>query len=120
MREKIVIIFAVVVAFVAAMPTGSANIKEAKTAVAVMKPADGKALYAEHCARCHGTDGRGRTALGRTFKCPDLTSSKTQGRSDSRFRSAIKNGRGNMPAFAKKLSAQDILALIAYIRSLKG
>lgn len=81
--------------------------------------ADAKDLFAQHCARCHGSDGRGKTALGKTFKAPDLTAAAIHKRSDTRFTNSIKNGRGNMPGFSKKLSAEDITALIAYVRSLK-
>jgi mono/diheme cytochrome c family protein len=80
---------------------------------------NGQALYAQHCARCHGGDGKSKTALGKNFKAPDLTTSRVQARSNTRFTSSIKKGRGNMPGFSKKLSAQDIVALIAYVRSFK-
>ncbi|HEX9918348.1 MAG TPA: c-type cytochrome, partial [Pyrinomonadaceae bacterium] len=31
-----------------------------------------KVLYADNCARCHGVDGRGQTAMGRAFAAPNL------------------------------------------------
>lgn len=120
MKEKILLVFVLIIVSVfAVFPIGSAKVKESNTAFIATPMEEAKDLYAQHCARCHGADGKGNTALGRTFKAPDLTKPNVQRRSNSRFTKSIKNGRGNMPAFAKKLSAQDITALILYIRSLK-
>lgn len=119
MKKKILLVFVlIVVSFVAVKSTAFVNVKESNAAF-VEETSSTKDLYATHCARCHGADGKGNTALGRTFKAPDLTKANVQRRSNSRFTKSIKNGRGNMPAFAKKLSAQDIAALILYVRSLK-
>jgi mono/diheme cytochrome c family protein len=113
---KIFLAFAFLsVSLVVILPVGSARFEESN----FNPQSNGQALYAQHCARCHGADGKSKTALGRTFKSPDLTSSRVQSRSNTRFTSTIKNGRGNMPNFKKKLSAQDIAALVAYIRSFK-
>jgi cbb3-type cytochrome c oxidase subunit III len=80
----------------------------------------GRAIYAERCARCHGADGQGRTRLGETVEPPDLSDPAWQrGRSDARMIASVSNGRGQMPAFKKKLSRQDIAASIAYVRTLK-
>lgn len=120
MKKKILLVFVlIVVSFVAVKSTAFVNVKESNTTFAVVEKEEAKDLYAQHCARCHGADGKGNTALGRTFKAPDLTKPNIQRRSNSRFTKSIKNGRGNMPAFAKKLSDQDIAALILYVRSLK-
>jgi mono/diheme cytochrome c family protein len=81
--------------------------------------ASAKEIYMQNCARCHGADGRGKTALGKTFKSPDLTISIIQKRNDQRLTRSIAKGRGNMPAFGKKLSKEEITALIGYVRSLK-
>lgn len=34
--------------------------------------ADGAALYAENCAKCHGEDGNAQTAVGKAMKVPPL------------------------------------------------
>ena len=53
-----------------------------------------RAHFADHCASCHGNDGRGRTALGRNLypKAPDMTLPPTQGLSDGELYAIIENG----------------------------
>jgi cytochrome c6 len=71
------------------------------------------------CAMCHGADGAGQTAMGKTFKLRDLGSADVQKQSDSDLNSIIANGKGKMPAYTGKLSADDISNLVKYIRTLK-
>ena len=79
----------------------------------------GRAVYADRCARCHGSDGQGRTRLGETLGPPDLSDAAWQRKhSNAHMISSVTNGLGSMPAFKKKLSRQDIAAAIAYVRTL--
>jgi cytochrome c oxidase cbb3-type subunit 3 len=80
----------------------------------------GRAVYATNCARCHGGDGMSQTTMGRMTEAPDLTDAGWQrGKSGARMAASVANGRGQMPAFKKKLSRQDIAAAVAYVRTLK-
>lgn len=80
----------------------------------------GRAVYADRCARCHGSDGQGHTRMGETVESPDLSDPAFQrGRTNARMISSVANGRGQMPAFKKKLSRQDIAASVAYVRTLR-
>jgi cytochrome c oxidase cbb3-type subunit 3 len=80
----------------------------------------GRAVYANNCARCHGGDGTSQTTMGQMTEAPNLTDAAWQrGKSSARMVAAVSNGRGQMPAFKKKLSRQDITAAVAYIRTLK-
>ena len=79
--------------------------------------ADGAALWAQHCASCHGKDGSGNTAMGKKLGVKDYT--KEQGFSDAEATNVIKNGKGKMKAYKGKLSDADVKALVAYVRSLK-
>lgn len=77
--------------------------------------ASGADLFAQNCARCHGEGGRG----GRG---PNLTSPKRQEKwkdSDEKLISKIANGGIIMPAFKKKLNADQIKSIADYVRSLK-
>ena len=78
--------------------------------------ADAGALWAQHCASCHGKDGSGSTAMGKKLGLKDY--SKDQGFSDAEAANVIKNGKGKMKAY-KQLSDADVKALVAYVRSLK-
>ena len=75
-------------------------------------------LFADRCARCHGRDGRGATKLGETVKAPDFTDADwwEGGVTGARLRASIADGRGEMPAFGRKLSRSEISALASYVR----
>lgn len=56
--------------------------------------ASARAHFADHCASCHGNDGRGQTSIGRNLypKSPDMTLPPTQGLSDGEIFGIIENG----------------------------
>ena len=56
--------------------------------------AEARAHWADHCASCHGNDGRGRTTLGERMypRAPDMTLPATQGLSDGELFAVIENG----------------------------
>src|ERR1051325_11660251 len=70
--------------------------------------------FNEKCAMCHGEDGKGK-AKG----TPDLTNAEWQKKeTDAEFTEMIKTGKKpTMPAFADKLSEEQIKALVGYVRS---
>ncbi len=39
---------------------------------------DGKALYDQQCAKCHGQDGKGETKMGKKLGAKDYTDAKVQ------------------------------------------
>jgi len=82
---------------------------------------DAAKIYAGKCAACHGPAGAGNGAAAAAFnpKPTDFTSAEFQkAATDEQLATAIKDGKGEMPAFGKELSAADIKALVVYIRSL--
>ena len=82
--------------------------------------ADAAAIYNRHCVSCHGRDGRGRTRKGRQTHARDMTNASWQDDvSDERLFNSINNGRNKMPAFRKKISENDIDALVAYVRRMR-
>lgn len=78
-------------------------------------------LYRTNCARCHGADGRGDTALGQSYNAPDFTDpdwwrQHANTTSRGKLRSVVTNGKGEMPAFKKKLTRFQIELLVDYVR----
>lgn len=79
--------------------------------------ADGDAVFKGRCTGCHGSDGKGKSAIG----TPDFTTPKTlSGLSDADMIDTITNGRKGtiMPGWKGKLSDEEIAAVAAYLRSL--
>ena len=82
-----------------------------------------KVLYADNCARCHGADGRGQTAMGRAFAAPNLADAawwKKTRPTGKRLSDSVRHGRGQMPAFGQRLSKSEIAALVAFVRTFDG
>ncbi len=85
---------------------------------------EGRAHFADHCALCHGNDGRGETQIGRNLypKAPDMTSSATQSLSDGELFYIIKNGirLTGMPAWGEDIREDDRESwkLVHFIRHL--
>jgi mono/diheme cytochrome c family protein len=78
-----------------------------------------RALWIATCASCHGREGQGDGEArppGATL--PDFTTAAFQhSRSDQQLAQVIRDGRGMMPAFGKRVNDQGIAVLVQYIRS---
>jgi mono/diheme cytochrome c family protein len=85
--------------------------------------ADGRAHFADHCAGCHGNDGKGG-GMGKQMypKAPDMTLAATQSLSDGELFSIIENGirLTGMPGFGNGTaeSAHGSWGLVHFIRHL--
>ena len=86
-------------------------------AFAQIPPADSSltanSVYQKSCAKCHG-----KTAEGRHFGGPSLISEKTAATSTEDLHNVIANGKGHMPKFAAKLTAEEIDMLVRQIQAL--
>ena len=86
--------------------------------------AGGRAHFAEHCAVCHGNDGRGDTIYGRGMwpKPPDLRQSDTQNLSDGEIFYIIEHGIrfSGMPGFGSgtKEGETESWHLVHFVRHL--
>ena len=87
--------------------------------------ADPRANWDEHCAKCHGSDGKGDTKMGKKLRIRDLTSAKVQTEfTDEQAFDAMKTGlmndKGKVTMKAiEELSDEDMKALVPFVRSLK-
>jgi mono/diheme cytochrome c family protein len=78
--------------------------------------------YGDHCAACHGNDGRGDTQLGRNMypDVPSFADETVQRLSDGELFYIIQNGVRwtGMPAWKDEHSADDSWRLVSLIRAM--
>ena len=74
---------------------------------------DGERTFAQQCSLCHGELGAG-TEAGPALNTPERLARQ----SIEQTLSIIRQGQGEMPEFAARLSAEEQLAVAAYARSL--
>ena len=89
------------------------------------KAADAKENWDNQCAKCHGAEGKGDTKMGQKLGAKDFTDAKVQADlKDEAATKAIKEGLKSsddktlMKPF-DTLSADEVKALVAYVRGLK-
>ncbi|WP_447965048.1 c-type cytochrome [Nitrospira sp. Ecomares 2.1] len=83
----------------------------------------GQTLFRKTCGHCHGLNGKGDGAMaGYTNPPPaNLTSQKTQSKSDHELKDVIMNGRPgtSMISFKDAIAEEQFNDLLTYLRSLK-
>jgi len=78
--------------------------------------ADGAATFKAKCAMCHGADG---TKENPGMGVKSLAGADVQKQSDADLVGAVTKGKGKMPAYAGKLSDDEIKGVVAFVRTLK-
>lgn len=76
--------------------------------------ADGKADFEAKCKMCHGADGKGNPAMVASMG-PNIDLTKGSGDCVA----VVTGGKGKMPAYKDKLSAEQIAAICEHIKTLK-
>ena len=87
--------------------------------VPMLAQASGKDTYTAKCQMCHGADGMAATPAGKSMKAIPFDDPQILNKSDTELIATTKNGKGKMPAYAGKLSDEDIKTLITYIHTLQ-
>ncbi len=85
-------------------------------AVAAGAPGPGAKLYANHCAMCHGNDGKAVMPGAGDMNDPKGPLSKPD---DVLVKSTL-DGVGNMPGFKGQLSKSQVEDILAYMRQKFG
>ena len=81
---------------------------------------DAAAIYSAKCAKCHGSDGSGVEKYKKKGQKAFTDAAWQKSRSEGQLNASITNGKGEaMAAWKGKLTAEEIKALVAYVRSLK-
>lgn len=94
------------------------------TAGAAWADPGGQEIFEKKCAGCHGKDGKGETKMGKERKISDMTSAEAQAKfTDADATKAINegivekdSGKKRMPGFKEKLSADEVGAVLKYVR----
>jgi len=82
----------------------------------------GRELFQRNCVACHGSRGKGDgpAAVALNPRPADLTRPERVPKlPDDSLLHVVAKGRNGMPAFEKLLTADQILEVVAYLRSLK-
>jgi mono/diheme cytochrome c family protein len=72
-------------------------------------------VFKKHCVKCHG-----KTAEGRRFGGPSLSSGEVAALTVEDVRNIITNGKGRMPRHRGKLRNEEINELARQIKALRG
>ena len=94
-------------------------------AAATCSAGDAQAIWTAQCAKCHGADGKGQTAIGKKLHLKDFTTAEVQaGMKDEEMFKSIKEGRktkeGNsLMKPAQDVTDEDITALVKFVRAFK-
>ena len=84
----------------------------------------GQKLFEAKCTQCHGKDAKGNVKMAKVLKVDPANVDLTQGApvttSAADLAGIVAKGKGKMPSFKAKLTADQIKQLVDYVKSLQG
>jgi mono/diheme cytochrome c family protein len=86
--------------------------------------AEAKENWEQHCAKCHGADGKGGSKMGQKLGVRDYTDPAVKAtiKDEEAFKALkeglTKNGKQVMKPFSPELTDEELKALVAYVRAL--
>jgi mono/diheme cytochrome c family protein len=87
---------------------------------AAAQGADGKALYEQHCKKCHGVAGKPSDGIKKMNpKIETMDAAFFAKRTDADLVKDIGEGKGKMKPFKDKMKPDEMAAVAKYIRTLK-
>ncbi len=113
---KIVFVFVFLVFAVSLAASGGTNANSLPENGVTVESS--RSLYRQHCAECHGANGKSQTPRGRETEADDLTTADVKGDSLAKIGRIISSGKGDMPGFKRKLSAAQIASIARYVKTL--
>lgn len=137
LRVSVLAAFALVSAFLAACGPDDRG-ASTSAVVTVPAPPTGQELFAANCAVCHGAEGEGQSNWhiakddgtlpapplngdGHTWHHPDGLLYRVVSQGGAQFESPSDPGfKSAMPAFEDRLSHEEIIAVLTFIKSLWG
>lgn len=80
----------------------------------------GQKVYQRDCQSCHGRDGEGNPQLEKALQVtiPPVSAAALAQKNDTEMLDIIADGKGKMPGFAKKLSAEEQRQVLDYMKTL--
>jgi mono/diheme cytochrome c family protein len=102
-----------------AQANSSGSLQRSATRPAASGMPAARALFRQHCVKCHGADGTGDEARGGLPEIPNFTKISWQAQwTDTRLIASILDGKGSgMPPWDGKISEEQARGLVAYVRA---
>jgi cytochrome c6 len=90
-------------------------------AAGIASAADAAENWSKMCASCHAKDGSGSTVMGKKNNVGNYRDAAVQAKfTDAQAIAVITDGKDKMKGFKDKLTADEIKAMVAYVRSFKS
>ena len=77
-------------------------------------PSEGRKTYMAHCQNCHGSNG-----VGQMPGIPDFSRGEALLQPDAALVRTIQDGKGMMPAYRGLLTEEQLLDVVAFLRTLR-